>query len=175
MRDRRIRQDSLCDFGRSGDVPQDALLQLPGVDQHHRSTEHGDGRMLVQPRDLAGKPIGQRNVVGVKPGDVLSARHADRMIGRCRRPLVLSHCNANALIAGGRRVHDPGRAIGRAVVDKNDLDIAIGLGEQALDSSSDPSRGVIGRHEGAHPRIALNHRPAPSSPRRISVPLRHRR
>jgi hypothetical protein len=115
------------------------------VDLARRGAEQPDVRVGGQERALAGQALGQREVVRVEPGHQVGAGEAERPVERAGEPGARLAMQAQPRIPrAGQQI---GRRIGRAVVDHDQLQVAVRLFEHAADGGGDPPRAVVDRHE----------------------------
>jgi hypothetical protein len=90
------------------------------------------------------KPLGQRHVVGVHPGDVRAAGEAQGLVQGPGVAGVGPADQADAGVAAGQFLEDRAAAVGGTVIDDDELEVAEGLRQDAL-----------GRL--AHVRLAVEH------------------
>ena len=80
------------------------------------------------------------------------AGRAEAAVGDVQHP--------HAVVAGGVRVGDRPRPVGRPVVDDDDLEVDALLGEQAVQRLGEPALHVVDRYDDATPAAAPTARPS---------------
>ncbi len=99
--------------------------------------------MTVEDGDLTGDPVGERDVVVTEAGDELAASLLhDRVVGG--RDAAVGLVAHHAQPIAGELLEQRRRAVGRAIVDDQHLEIGVRLREAALDRLTDERLAVPG-------------------------------
>ena len=130
------------------DAGDAALVVDPG---ERRVGEAGLG-MAVERADERFEEDRRAVVVGRRPGEELAARVREAGVERARQAAVLLVHDHDARIA--KRVEVLARAVGRAVVHDHELEVAVGLGEDAADRFRQETEVVVDREDDRHARVA---------------------
>jgi hypothetical protein len=111
--------------------------------------------MGLQEFDLAPQVVGLHQVVGRGPRPKLAPRQREAVAQGLGQLLVRLRKNPHLRM---RRVagQNLGRAVGRAVIDHDQLEILIGLGQHALDRLPQKVRVVINGQDHAHQSFDFN-------------------
>ena len=140
-----------------GDVEGAVVGRVPklvvGVDDAHVAVDEADLGPSVEDRGPRADGIGRQRVVGVHEGDVIACRLRDAAIGGCDLAGVgLVDVAHGVAIAR----HDLARAVRRAVVDDDDLELLarMVLGEHAVEAAADEVAVLVGRDDARHARGA---------------------
>ena len=110
-----------------------------------------EARLLIgfEQRDLAGKLLRVPPVVGIEKGDVLAVGFLNGPVARgAKTPVGVLHIKDALSEAGG----DGRSVIGGAVVDDDDLDVRVGLGEDAFDGLGEIPTVVVAGNDGRDSR-----------------------
>jgi hypothetical protein len=103
-----------------------------------------------------GDSRGLEEVVRVERIDEDSVREANRLVQRDVRPAIVLRHEADRERTGGKRpADDVGGAVGGTIIDDDELDRPVRLGEYALERLHDVARMVVDGHDDAHERIAV--------------------
>ena len=128
MDQRRPEQLAPAD-GHGADRPLYAATQrAPRIDEPRLRPGGGDGGMGVEKGDLSGQPRRNPDVVAAAQCDVFASDLRQTAIERARHSdvrLEIDEANARIAVAGD----DLARAIGRPVVDDQQLEVGIGIAE----------------------------------------------
>ena len=139
---------------------------------------HDVGLRLTGPRDGALDELRLAPVVAIEEVQVFAGRGVHPDVARGGGAGVFLRDDAHALIGGGKLGHDGDGAIGRAVIHADELDVAVRLREQALQTLAHMLLAVVhGNHDGHQRlirrpgislhrdiRLLISHVPVPSSP-----------
>ena len=146
--------------GRDAEVVEEIAahrVRVPAVPDLCAAVDHASGRVGVEDGDLFGGLVGEPHVVGVEEADqrAVRRRHAERPRG--------AHAAAAAVrvpdepdatgLGAGEALGDLGAAVGRAVVDDNELEVAVGLIEGALDRLREEALAVADDRHGRDERL----------------------
>ena len=91
-------------------------------------------------------------VVGVEIGDVWGRRQLRPEIACCCNSGIFDRNYTDPLVLGGKPFGDRPRAVTRAVVDDDDLQLGVCLGERSLDRAADVQLLVVRRNDRSHRR-----------------------
>jgi len=92
------------------------------------------------------EPVGQGHVVSVHPRDELATGQQQPLVqGRHQSP-IRSADEVDPRILFGIPLEDLGRAVGRAVVDDQELEVGLRLRQNALDGLGHVTLRVVDRH-----------------------------
>ena len=101
-------------------------------------------------RDLRGRP----EIIGVDKGDQIGRRRSPSHVARRRHTGIGLPHHADARIDRGMRQHRFDRAVARAVIDHDDLELGVGLRAHAAQCLIDRRLAIISRDDHAHePRV----------------------
>ena len=101
-------------------------------------------RVLAQEGSRPGEAVRHRHVVGVVEGDPLAGRAREAEVPRARETAVSALDDGHA---AGVCAEHPRRVVGRAVVDDDDLEVLLGLREDAVEAFGEPAAAVVGRDD----------------------------
>ena len=146
--------------------PQDGPQRVPPVEDPHRpgaevaravpEGPHAHGGAVAPGRPQEPQEgldeVGGHQVVGVDEHEAAPARGPDAGVAGRRDPPVVLAQVADAGVGQRAGPHDPAGRVGRAVVDDDDLDGALGLGGEAVQALVDVRLGVVDGHDDARPR-----------------------
>jgi hypothetical protein len=122
---------------------------------------------LVEHADHALVRLRKHRVVGVHERDQLTARVPDAQVARSAEPAVGSRHHPDVGEAVGVVARNRGGPVGRTVVDHDDLEVAVGLREDAVDGLGQVVLDVEGGHDHAQPGSSRG-----LSPQRLQRPNR---
>lgn len=130
-----------------------------GIDQQRARAKNRDLGVLIQEPHLPAESFRQRQVVRILAGDELSTRHLEAPVpGDGVTPVLLAHEDDPRVLEARR--HVPG-AVGRAVVDDDELEVTERLTENALYRGNEKVSAVEDTHDDGNP----GHGSQPSAPR----------
>gem|GEM_PF-2628576 len=128
--------------------------QIEGAVEFLEVAEHDvDLRVTGQDRELAGELVRLPEVVGVQEGDHRPGGDRHARVARRRHAAVRAAQPAHAAV-GEPGAEARGGVVGRAVVDHDDLEVAVGLRERARDRLPDDAGAVEGRDHDGHPHAS---------------------
>ena len=137
----------------------DALRVTSGVDDERPRADRDVLRMRVEEGELLREPMREHHVVGVEVGDERRARLAEAGIARRRHAAVRKRDDADARIASRRTRRRRGRAIGRTVVEHEELELGEIAREHAAHRLGDESLAVVDGHDDGDARCAEREMP----------------
>ncbi len=106
-----------------------------GVDEFGVAKANADMGIAVEVGDVTGQFFGEPEIVAVDEGDVVAGGVANAGVAGAGRTAVFLVDDADAIV--DELLADFDAAIGRGIINNNDLEIAIGLCEDGLDRCSD--------------------------------------
>ena len=140
-----------------------------GIDALRDAAERTERQVRIERGDLKREAFGQRYVVRIHPRDELSARHRQQLVA-CRDQTPIHPADdPHAGLRRGERVEDARRTVGRAIVDDDDLEIAVRLLRDALQRIVKKRARVEDRHEHADARDVHRHRVVGAGDRHCSM------
>jgi hypothetical protein len=107
--------------------------------------------MRFQKRHLLRQALGIGHIIGIHAREVASAREIDRLI-EARRQTNLPAIDMNLNTIVGERSHQFDAAIGRAIVQHDELPVDEALRKQRTDCRLDRRRGIVHGQRDAHQR-----------------------
>ena len=126
----------------------------PAIDEEPRlRAERGHGRVVLQEGELAGEPVGMGNIVGVHQRHDPRAGPLDPLLERRGEAAVGAAGDNNSTVAAGEVFEGLPRAVGRAVVDRQQLPVGKRLCSDALHGGSEEIPGIPHREHDGHARL----------------------
>lgn len=129
-----------------------------GVDQQGLSANGDAGRVGVQMSDLLFQPIEEGNVVGIHPGQVLAMGKPGGFVERPGQALIRARMDPDTTVAGSDVCEQSGCAVGRAVVNDDELEIRKGLVQDAFDCLRQKGFAVVDGQQDRNLRLVRLHR-----------------
>ena len=127
-------------------VIADADVRPVRVDQHHTATQGQHFRMPPHEFDLHFEPPWQADVIRIHPRDKLAGRNVQSIVQCPDDPRIRPGDHANTLVPLRELREDRRRAVGRPVIDNDELEIPERLRKDTLHRLRDIRGGVVSRH-----------------------------
>ncbi|MPL94874.1 hypothetical protein SDC9_41033 [bioreactor metagenome] len=144
----RVAQENMLGPDARQPRPLHQARRVPGTADPRRAGEaEPHRRRRGEMADMGGKLVRTPQIARVAKADDRAARHPDAAVARRGRAAVRLHHQLHAGILAGVIGGDPHRAVGRAVIDHDDLEIGEALRAQAAQRRVECRLGVAGGHD----------------------------